>query len=42
MEKYYLKDDIKAYFSNSYFIDIGIPEDYSKAQIDFKNIFNKG
>lgn len=42
MEKYYLKDDIKAYFSDSYFIDIGIPEDYSKAQIDFKNIFNKG
>jgi D-glycero-alpha-D-manno-heptose 1-phosphate guanylyltransferase len=25
-----------AYISNSYFIDIGIPEDYEKAQLDFK------
>jgi len=39
MEKYYLKDLIKAYFSDNYFIDIGIPEDYLKAQSDFKNIF---
>ena len=35
MEKYYLKDVIKAYFSDNYFIDIGIPEDYLKAQKHF-------
>ena len=29
---------IIAYTSNSYFIDIGIPEDFRKAQIDFKDI----
>lgn len=28
---------ISAYKSNGYFIDIGIPEDYSKAQEDFKD-----
>lgn len=27
---------IKAYKTNSYFLDIGIPEDYNKAQTDFK------
>lgn len=27
----------KGFISNGYFIDIGIPEDYSKAQIDFTN-----
>ncbi len=30
--------DIYAYESDGYFIDIGIPEDYYKAQEDFKNI----
>jgi D-glycero-alpha-D-manno-heptose 1-phosphate guanylyltransferase len=29
-----------AYISNnSYFIDIGIPDDYKKAQVDFKELF---
>jgi D-glycero-alpha-D-manno-heptose 1-phosphate guanylyltransferase len=32
--------DIDAFISNdSYFIDIGIPEDYKQAQTDFKEIF---
>lgn len=35
-EKQHQKIDIGAYISNTYFIDIGIPEDYSKAQNDFK------
>ena len=35
-EKYIDKLNIKAFLSDDYFIDIGIPEDYSKAQIDFK------
>lgn len=26
-------------FNDSYFIDIGIPEDYEKAQVDFKELF---
>lgn len=34
-EKYVSTLCIKAYLSNDYFIDIGIPEDYNKAQIDF-------
>lgn len=32
MEKYINKADIRAFKSNGYFIDIGIPEDYYKAQ----------
>jgi D-glycero-alpha-D-manno-heptose 1-phosphate guanylyltransferase len=32
-----LKIDMGAFLSNGYFIDIGIPEDYQKAQDDFKN-----
>ena len=28
--------EIAAFLSNSYFIDIGVPEDYAKAQKDFK------
>jgi D-glycero-alpha-D-manno-heptose 1-phosphate guanylyltransferase len=28
-----------AYQSNGYFIDIGMPEDYEKAQRDFKELF---
>ncbi len=30
---------INAFIDESYFIDIGIPEDYLKASLDFKNIF---
>ena len=37
LEPYITKLSIEAYCSNSYFIDIGIPEDYYKAQEDFKN-----
>lgn len=36
-EKYFDDLEIEAYCSNSYFIDIGIPEDYFKAQEDFKS-----
>lgn len=32
------KVDIYAFESNGYFIDIGVPEDYYKAQNDFKSI----
>ena len=31
--------DIGFYIEDSYFIDIGIPDDYKKAQIDFKELF---
>ena len=40
LEKYVGKDDYLAYVSDAYFIDIGVPEDYLKAQID-KSIFEK-
>jgi D-glycero-alpha-D-manno-heptose 1-phosphate guanylyltransferase len=35
-EKYYDKARIFAYLSKGYFLDIGIPEDYQKAQDDFR------
>jgi len=35
-EKYYQKARIFGYISKGYFLDIGIPEDYQKAQDDFK------
>lgn len=38
MEKYCSSDSFYAYQSNGYFIDIGIPEDYAKAQIEFKHL----
>lgn len=38
MEQYYDKDRVYAFYSDGYFIDIGIPEDYKRAQIDFKDM----
>lgn len=35
-EKYYGKAKIFAYISRGYFLDIGVPDDYQKAQDDFK------
>lgn len=35
------KSDIYGFISSGYFIDIGIPEDYIKAGIDFKDLFQK-
>ena len=35
-EKYINELNIKAFLSEDYFIDIGIPEDYNKAQTDFR------
>ena len=35
-EKYINKLNIKAFLSEDYFIDIGIPEDFQKAQYDFQ------
>jgi D-glycero-alpha-D-manno-heptose 1-phosphate guanylyltransferase len=29
---------MQGYISNSYFLDIGIPEDYERAQLEFKNL----
>lgn len=37
IEKYFNEINSYGYVSNEYFIDIGIPEDYYKANIDFKN-----
>ncbi len=37
LEKYVHENRFHGYVSNSYFIDIGVPTDYNKAQIDFKN-----
>lgn len=39
-EKYMNKLNIKAFLSDDYFIDIGIPEDYEKAQYDFRKKMN--
>ena len=39
LEKYVSIRQINGKTFNNYFIDIGIPEDYAKAQIDFKNMF---
>jgi D-glycero-alpha-D-manno-heptose 1-phosphate guanylyltransferase len=36
-EQYYKTANIFAYISRGYFLDIGIPEDYQKAQDDFKD-----
>lgn len=35
MQRQYLEHDFKGFISKGYFIDIGIPEDYQKAQTDF-------
>lgn len=37
-EKYYKKHNLFGFKYNNYFIDIGIPEDYYKAQNDFKKL----
>ncbi len=37
MEKQVGKKNISGFISDTYFIDIGIPEDYKQANIDFKN-----
>ena len=36
-EKYISRYHINGYITDGYFIDIGIPEDYEQAQVDFKN-----
>ena len=33
------KENLRGYISNGYFIDIGIPEDYQKANEDFLSLF---
>ena len=35
MEKYVNEKNLTGYTSDTYFIDIGIPEDYAKANVDF-------
>lgn len=46
LEKYVILHKMQAFYSDSYFIDIGIPEDYAKAQKDFDHeqglIFGSG
>ena len=39
LEKFVTEQKIWSYTSDQYFIDIGIPEDYTKAQQDFKTLF---
>jgi len=39
LEKYFQERRLFAFPDNGYFIDIGIPEDYYKAEKDFKEIF---
>lgn len=39
MEKYFERFPMYGFSFNNYFIDIGIPEDYYKAQQDFKTLF---
>jgi D-glycero-alpha-D-manno-heptose 1-phosphate guanylyltransferase len=40
LETYCCKDTCKGIaFDDAYFIDIGIPQDYAKAQVDFKELF---
>lgn len=39
LEKEYSKSRLFAFRDDGYFIDIGIPEDYHKAEIDFKVFF---
>lgn len=39
LEKFVEKGIFAPFFADGYFIDIGIPEDYLKAQQDFKTIF---
>lgn len=34
------RQNLRGYISDGYFIDIGIPEDYQKANIDFSQLFN--
>jgi D-glycero-alpha-D-manno-heptose 1-phosphate guanylyltransferase len=42
LEKSYLKGKILGFVSDAYFIDIGIPEDYQRAQTEFpKSVINK-
>ncbi len=37
MEKFFFSKPFYAFEFSGYFIDIGIPEDYEKVQVDFKN-----
>jgi D-glycero-alpha-D-manno-heptose 1-phosphate guanylyltransferase len=39
LEKYAAEKKFYGFNSDSYFIDIGIPEDYTRAQQDFKTLF---
>jgi D-glycero-alpha-D-manno-heptose 1-phosphate guanylyltransferase len=40
MEQYVLQFDMQAYFCDGYFIDIGIPDDYTRAQQELPLMFN--
>lgn len=40
LEDSHVYDRIFGYITDNYFIDIGIPEDYERAQVDFKQIFH--
>lgn len=40
LEKFILERDMLGFVQDKYFIDIGIPEDYQKAQLDLPNFFD--
>jgi D-glycero-alpha-D-manno-heptose 1-phosphate guanylyltransferase len=40
IEKKYLNDRFYGFPGSDYFIDIGIPEDYNRAQTEFRQLFN--
>lgn len=41
LEQYYKQEKIAVYVSDAYFLDIGIPEDYQKAQTEIVQQFEK-
>ena len=42
LEKEYHKENFYGFPGSAYFIDIGIPEDFKRAQLEFKKLFPKG
>jgi D-glycero-alpha-D-manno-heptose 1-phosphate guanylyltransferase len=40
LEKFYTEENMYGFIQDQYFIDIGIPEDYEKANKDFIELFN--
>jgi D-glycero-alpha-D-manno-heptose 1-phosphate guanylyltransferase len=39
LQQHVINGNLFGFVNDNYFIDIGIPKDYAKANIDFKNLF---